>query len=58
MRVLGTNTIPAAVETAEGNTGLKVGEKNGFDFVLTASTGKPAPIYDDVTHGIDITPKP
>lgn len=58
LRVLGNKGVPAYVESAEGTTGLKNGESNGFDYVLSAGTGKTAPIYDDATHGIDITPNP
>ena len=57
-RVVGTKGIPAAVESAEGTTGLKNGEKNGFDYVLSAATGLTMPIYDDATHGINLTPVP
>jgi hypothetical protein len=56
LRVLGTKSIPASVESVAGTTGKKNGETTGFDYVLTASTGKTAPIYDDATHGINVTP--
>ena len=56
MRVIGTKSIPASVESAEGTTGKKNGETTGFDYVLSAATGLTAPIYDDETHGINVTP--
>lgn len=55
-RVLGTPDNPAMVETAEGSTGAKNGDRRGFAYTFSASTGETAPIYDAETHGIDITP--
>lgn len=56
LRVLGKPSNPAMVESAEGTTGAKNGDRRGFAYVASASTGETAPIYDDATHGIDITP--
>ena len=56
MRVLGKTSRPAAIESLEGTTGAKTGDRRGMAYTLTATTGGTAPIYDDETHGIDITP--
>ena len=56
LRVLGKPSNPAMVESAEGTTGAKNGDRRGFAYVASASIGQTAPIYDDATHGIDITP--
>ena len=56
MRVLGTTGVPAQVESAEGGTGLKTGDRRGIAYVLMDSTGATSPIYDHDTHGIEITP--
>ena len=57
-RVLGNPDVPVQVESIEGGTGTKIGEKRGFAYSLMDNSGKHAPIYDAATHGIDLVPNP
>lgn len=58
LRVLGSDKRPAYVESAEIGTGTATTDSNSGVYVASASVGVTAPIYDDATHGIDITPNP
>lgn len=56
MRVIGTTTIPAVVESAELDGGEGNGDPNGTPIVIRAQ--HPLYFYDDATHGVDTTPNP
>ena len=54
--VLGNPDNPVFVESAEGGTGAKNGDRVGFQYTLYANTGYTTMLYDATTYGIDTTP--
>jgi len=53
MRVLGTKTIPATLDTVEGGTGIVAGDTRGYAISIKDHTGLTASTYEGV---IDLDP--
>lgn len=52
--VMGSDEVPALVESADLDGGEKLGDRNGTAYALKASTALRT--YDATTHGIDVAP--